>query len=40
MSVAELTLYIEDLQTEILRVKNAIAAKENIRSGAESLFRK
>jgi uncharacterized small protein (DUF1192 family) len=40
MSLEELSLYIEDLQTEILRVKEAIVAKKSVRNGAESLFRK
>ena len=40
MSVEELTLYIDALQAEILRVKDTIAAKKNVRNGAESLFRK
>lgn len=39
MSVEELTLYISDLEAEIVRVKETIAAKKNVRSGAESLFR-
>lgn len=40
MSVEELNAYIADLEAEILRVRAAITAKENVRNGAESLFRK
>ncbi len=40
MSVAELEVYIEELEAEIARVRTAIGAKKNVRSGAESLFRK
>ncbi|PKU26368.1 DUF1192 domain-containing protein [Telmatospirillum siberiense] len=40
MSVEELAVYIGELEAEILRVKDAIAAKRSVRSGAEQLFRK
>jgi uncharacterized small protein (DUF1192 family) len=40
MSVEELSGYIVALEAEILRARDAIAAKKSIRSGAESLFRK
>lgn len=40
MSVEELRAYIADLEREIARVRSAIASKLNVRSGAESLFRK
>ncbi len=40
LSVEELEGYIGDLENEILRARQAIAAKRNVRSGAESLFRK
>lgn len=40
MSVEELSVYIDELDAEILRVRGAIAAKRSVRSGAEQLFRK
>ncbi len=40
MSVAELENYIGELEEEIGRARRAISAKKNVRSGAESLFRK
>lgn len=40
MSVEELEVYIDDMEAEIVRVRNAIAAKRSVRNGAESLFRK
>ncbi len=40
MSVEELVAYIEDLEAEIVRAKNAITAKKTLRSGADSLFRR
>lgn len=40
LSVDELENYILDLQGEIERVKDAIAKKQAIRSGADRLFRK
>ena len=40
MSVAELETYITGLEAEIARVRAAIASKKDVRSGAESLFRK
>ncbi len=40
MSVAELDEYIAALEAEIGRARDAIAAKQKDRLGAESLFRK
>ena len=40
LSIKELHEYITVLETEIGRVKAAIDSKRDIRSGAESLFRK
>jgi uncharacterized small protein (DUF1192 family) len=40
MSVQELNNYISDLEREIARVREAVVAKQNVRSGAESLFRR
>jgi uncharacterized small protein (DUF1192 family) len=40
MSVEDLNAYIGELEAEIERVRNAIAAKKSVRSGAESLFRR
>ncbi len=40
LSIAELEGYISDLKGEILRVEQAIAAKRNVRAGADSLFNK
>jgi uncharacterized small protein (DUF1192 family) len=40
MSVDELNRYILDLETEIARARAAIGAKQGIRAGAESLFRR
>ena len=40
LSVEELTDYISDLEAEILRVKSAIAAKQDHRSSAEAFFKK
>jgi len=40
LSVAELESYIGELETEIRRVRAAIAAKQAVRSGADSLFKK
>jgi uncharacterized small protein (DUF1192 family) len=39
LSIAELTAYIAEMEAEILRVREAIAAKRQQRSGAEGLFR-
>jgi uncharacterized small protein (DUF1192 family) len=40
LSIAELEGYISDLKEEISRVEQAIAAKRNVRAGADSLFNK
>ena len=40
LSVAELNAYIGELEAEIARVRAAIGKKQNIRAGANSLFRK
>ena len=40
MSVEELSAYIGELETEIARARAAIAGKQSVRAGAESLFRK
>jgi uncharacterized small protein (DUF1192 family) len=40
MSIAELTDYIAELEAEIVRAREMIAAKRKERSGAEGLFRK
>ncbi|MBF0392985.1 MAG: DUF1192 family protein [Alphaproteobacteria bacterium] len=40
LSVAELQGYIGDLEAEIARAREAIAAKRFERAGAEALFRK
>jgi uncharacterized small protein (DUF1192 family) len=40
LSVEELTAYIVRLEGEILRARQAIAAKEKVRAGAEALFKK
>jgi len=40
LSVAELESYIGELEAEIRRVRAAIAAKQAVRSGADSLFKK
>jgi uncharacterized small protein (DUF1192 family) len=40
MSVEALHGYIAELEAEIARVRENIAAKEKHRSGAEALFRK
>lgn len=40
LSVEELTAYIARLEGEILRARQAIAAKEKVRAGAEALFKK
>ncbi|MBW7852485.1 MAG: DUF1192 domain-containing protein [Rhodospirillales bacterium] len=40
LSVAELKEYIADLEAEIARARQMIAAKEQGRQGAESLFRR
>ena len=39
MSVDELTMRIELLQTEIARLKAAIEARHKVRSAADSLFK-
>lgn len=40
LSIGELEDYIKDLETEIQRARAAIAAKQAVRSGADSLFKK
>jgi uncharacterized small protein (DUF1192 family) len=40
LSIAELEAYIIDLKGEILRTEATIAAKRNVRAGADSLFGK
>jgi uncharacterized small protein (DUF1192 family) len=40
LSIAELETYISELEAEILRVKNDIAAKRKQRGGAEALFKR
>ena len=40
LSIAELENYILDLKEEISRVERAMAAKWDVRTGADSLFRK
>jgi len=40
MSVDELNGYIRQLEAEIARARAAIGAKQGVRAGAESLFRR
>ena len=40
LSIAELENYIDELETEIRRVRAAIASKQAVRSGADSLFKR
>jgi uncharacterized small protein (DUF1192 family) len=40
MSVEELTEYIIQMETEITRARKMIKAKEQLRDGAEGLFKK
>jgi len=40
LAVAELETYITELESEIVRVRNEIAAKRKQRGGAESLFKR
>ncbi|MEQ8697302.1 MAG: DUF1192 domain-containing protein [Bauldia litoralis] len=40
MSVDELEAYVADLEAEIARVQSMIAAKQDHRSSAESVFKK
>ena len=40
LSIEELNAYIGDLQLEIARVQEAIAAKQDHRSSAEAFFKK
>ncbi len=40
LSVEELTKYITQMEAEIVRVRETIAAKKQVREGAESLFKK
>ncbi len=39
LSIEALGDYIQDMEAEILRVRAAIAAKEQARDGAESVFK-
>jgi uncharacterized small protein (DUF1192 family) len=39
LSIAELELYIAEMEAEILRVREAIAAKQQQRRGAQGLFK-
>ncbi len=40
LSIAELEAYITVLEAEIARVRADIAAKRDVRAGAEAVFRK
>ncbi|MBV8652411.1 MAG: DUF1192 domain-containing protein [Alphaproteobacteria bacterium] len=40
LSIDELEAYIAEMEGEILRVREAIAAKKKQRGGAESLFKR
>jgi uncharacterized small protein (DUF1192 family) len=40
MSVEELRRYIMELECEIQRAREAIAAKEKVRAGAEAFFKR
>lgn len=40
MSIEALEQYIRDMEAEIARAREAIAAKKAARQGAESIFRK
>jgi uncharacterized small protein (DUF1192 family) len=40
LSIAELEEYISEMETEILRVREAITAKRRQRGGAEALFKR
>jgi len=40
LSLAELDAYIADMEVEILRVREEIAAKRRQRGGAEALFKR
>ncbi len=40
LSIAELTDYIAELEAEIQRARDVIAAKQKERQGAEGLFRR
>jgi len=40
LAIAELENYITELESEILRVRDEIAAKRKQRGGAESLFKR
>ena len=40
LAIAELEPYVTELETEILRVRNEIAAKRKQRGGAEGLFKR
>ena len=38
--MAELECTIKELETEIMRVRAVIAAKQSVRAGAEALFKR
>ena len=40
LSVEELGDYIAEMEAEIIRARQAITAKQSVRAGAESLFKK
>jgi uncharacterized small protein (DUF1192 family) len=40
LGVAELEAYIDELEAEIVRARNEIAAKRKQRGGAETLFKR
>jgi len=40
LAIAELETYITELESEIVRVKDEIAAKRKQRGGAEGLFKR
>lgn len=40
MGIEELEEYILDLEAEIARVRQTIAAKRSVKAGAEALFKK
>lgn len=40
LSIGELNEYIANLEAEIARAREAIKAKEAVRSGAEALFKR
>lgn len=40
LSVEELADYIAELEAEIIRVRQAISAKQSVRVGADALFKR